>query len=64
MKSILINIYYYEMLRMSKQLIKINISKPDKEDARELIPKLMLFVHFYPPQKALTYLQRYMIELY
>ena len=52
------------MLWISKQLIKTNISKADKEDARELIPKLMLFVHFYPPQKALTYLQRYMIELY
>ena len=37
---------------MSKQLIKINISKGDKEDARELIPMSMLFEHFYFHQKV------------
>ena len=37
---------------MTKQIKKINNSKADKEEPRELIPKLMLYVHFYSPQKA------------
>ena len=53
MKSILINnLLLLIVLQMSTQLIKIYFSKADKEDAQELMPKLMLFVHFYSPQKA------------